>query len=183
MVSARAHPSNTKQKNALNSKSDANARRPTDAIEEVKGSVGLSAWDRAQEVTKKPKKNSSVAEVAVEDTDSDGMDCLVANESLQISTNDREGRKSPDIRRITKRASFVSMNNFKRHSNVRSFCSTKNGGAVPRAPKPQPSIHQQVSIRAQDLVSHNSSPVQDEMTVNMAIKGNGKRAALRVSKD
>ena len=44
----------------------------------------------------------------ISDTDSDGMDCLVANETLQFSEFDCKKRKSPEIRRITKRASFVS---------------------------------------------------------------------------
>ena len=58
-----------------------------------------------------------------DDTDSDGMDCLVANESLQFSA--KKGnckRKSPpQIRKITKQDSFVKYQT-QRRSGVGSFC-------------------------------------------------------------
>jgi len=89
--------------------------------------VAKSSWQRA--------KNSAAANTLKnkndedEDTDSDGMDCLVANETLQFSANDRNRRKSPEIRKITKRTSFVKNNNFKRISNLKSFCTTKTSTA------------------------------------------------------
>lgn len=141
-------------------------------------------------MTTKIEEKSGLQEGEAEDTDSDGMDCLVANESLQISTNERCRKKSIDIRRITKRTSFVSINHFKRNANVRSFCSTKVSGAAAtnRAPKPG-NFHQAEKVNnwGSELLSHNSSPVQDEMTVNMAIRGasskNGQQRAVRVFKN
>ena len=42
-----------------------------------------------------------------DDTDSDGLDCLVAHETLQYSTDGFAKRKSPEIRKITKKSSFL----------------------------------------------------------------------------
>lgn len=56
-------------------------------------------------VEKKPVTTATVTKE--DDTDSEGLDCLVANETLQFSTNAQIKRKSPEIRKITKRASFA----------------------------------------------------------------------------
>ena len=57
---------------------------------------------------KRPPAAATTATVKKDDdTDSEGLDCLVANETLQFSTNALKRRKSPEIRKITKRASFA----------------------------------------------------------------------------
>ena len=59
-----------------------------------------------------------------DDTDSDGMDCLVANESLQFSAkkNNCKRKSPPQIRKITKQDSFVKYST-QRRSNLGSFCT------------------------------------------------------------
>ena len=86
------------------------------------------------------------------------MDCLVANETLQFTETDRIHQKSPEIRKITKRASFVSQNNFKRGTNVRSFCNAKTVAAR-RGKEESYSLLNDCTNKVVELVSHTSSPV------------------------
>lgn len=66
--------------------------------------------------------------VADDDTDSDGMDCLVANETLQFSTTDLTRRRSPEIRKMAKRAILAHGTKLKSGKVFGSFCAR---GAVP----------------------------------------------------
>lgn len=72
----------------------------------------------------KAMKNLPRVVADVSDTDSDGMDCLVANETLHLSDSEFSRRKSPEIRRITKRASFITNESTyfsRRKTNLGSF--------------------------------------------------------------
>jgi len=81
------------------------------------------------------------AEACVEDgdTDSDGFDCLVANETLQFSTDEFARRKSPEVQKIKRRATLLRGGQIQKKKFVGSFCA-----AVGRKP------HEQGSARRPD---------------------------------
>lgn len=108
-----------------------------------------AARRQERELEQKPGRKAE-CEADNGDTDSDGSDCLVANESIRVSNN------SPGLRRIRKQVSFL--NSYKRRIVDHGHCSQHES--------PECANKEHLNYSPQAALLSNNSPVQEEIAVS-----------------